>query len=58
MTLQKQPEEPMAAPMPALRVVADGVVASQANPVRDRLVLAGGLGKDLLGLEALVAGHD
>jgi hypothetical protein len=25
--------------------------------VRDRLVLAGGLGKDLLGLEALVAWH-
>jgi len=47
-----------AAPVTALGVVADGVVTSETNPVRDGAVLAGGLGQDLLGLEALVAWHD
>jgi len=47
-----------AAPVPALCVVPNSVIAAETNPVRDRLVLAGGLGQDLLGLEALVAGHD
>ena len=46
-----------ATPVTALCVVADGVITSETNPVRDGAVLAGGLGQDLLGLEALVAWH-
>lgn len=46
-----------AAPVPPLRVVANLVVCSEANPVRDRPVLLRLLGEHLLGAEGLLGRH-
>lgn len=45
------------APVPPLRVVPNGVVRPEADPVGDRPVLLLGLRKLLLGTERLVARH-
>ena len=46
-----------AAPVPPLGVVADGVVRTQADPLRDGAVLLGLLGQRTLGAERLVGRH-
>ena len=43
--------------MAALRVVTNLIVRAQANPLRDRPILVGFLGQDLLGLKTLLRRH-
>jgi len=45
------------APVAALRVVTNLIVRAQTNPLRDRPILVGFLGQDLLGLKTLLRRH-
>lgn len=45
------------APVPSLSVVANVIVSSEPDPLRNRAVLLLGLGQLLLGSERLVARH-